>query len=341
MKILAGDIGGTKTLLMLADVSDDRLTALARERYASADYPDLAPMVRAFLSDAGLPRDNIDAACFALAGPVARAQGVERARLTNLPWELESTRLAQDLGIPRVALLNDFEGIGHSLDDLPAEALHTLQAGRAEPDGVRLVVGAGTGLGVCIVPPGQPLQVLPTESGHADFAPANAAQDRLWQYVTDLDGRCSREHLLSGRGLGRVAGFLVAQGQSPGQTLSQALEGDDPAPVISQLALEGSDPVAVEAMDLFLAVYGGQTGDLALGCLPFGGVFIAGGIAPRLLPRMREGGFIEAFRSKPPMTHLLERMPVQVIGDTDAGLLGAARHAASLCRGLDGAAWRS
>ncbi|ANB02328.1 glucokinase [Ectothiorhodospira sp. BSL-9] len=331
MKILAGDIGGTKTLLMLADVSDGRLTALARERYASADYPDLAPMVRAFLSDAGLPRDDIDAACFALAGPVVHQQGVDRARLTNLPWELESTRLAQDLGIPRVALLNDFEGIGHSLDDLPAEALHSLQTGQADPAGVRLVVGAGTGLGVCIVPPGQPLRVLPTESGHANFAPADARQARLWQYVTDQEGCCTREHLLSGRGLGRIARFLVAQGQTPGESLGPALEGDDPAPVISQLALEGSDPVAVEVVALFLAVYGGQTGDLALGCLPFGGVFIAGGIAPRLLPQMHEGSFIEAFCHKPPMTHLLERMPVQVIGDTDAGLLGAARHAASLC----------
>lgn len=335
MKILAGDIGGTKTLLMLADVSHGRLSTLARERYTSADFPDLAPMVRAFLSDAGLASDGIDAACFALAGPVARQQGVDRARLTNLPWELNSTHLADNLGIPQVALLNDFEGIGHSLDDLPTEALHSLQTGQADPEGVRLVVGAGTGLGVCIVPPGHPLCVLPTESGHATFAPADTRQARLWHYVADQEGRCTREHLLSGRGLGRIARFLVAQGQSPGQSLGLALEGDDPAPIISQLALEGSDPVAVEAVALFLAVYGGQAGDLALGCLPFGGVFIAGGIAPRLLPRMQEGGFIQAFRHKPPMSHLLERMPIQVIGDTDAGLLGAARHAASLCQQPD------
>ncbi|MCG5508862.1 glucokinase [Ectothiorhodospira lacustris] len=327
MDVLAGDIGGTKTLLMLAKVEDGRLIPGEIRRYTSADYPGLAPMVRTFLADqgTGVPIS----AAFALAGPVARRDDGQQARLTNLPWQLDSRQLARDLGLPRVTLVNDFEGIAHSLDDLPADSLHGLQQADRDPDGVRLVVGAGTGLGVCIVCPGRSGRLIPTEAGHGELAPADARQSRLWAAVTRQEGRCSREHLLSGRGINRIARFLISEGpQRPGKVLAEAMTQPDPAPELTRLALAGSDPLAVETLSLFCSLYGGQTGDLALGCLPFGGVYIAGGIAPRILPLLDAGGFMTAFCHKPPMTHLLERMSVQVITDPRSGLLGAARLAA-------------
>lgn len=334
MEVLAGDIGGTKTLLLLARVERDSLVPMARQRFDSGAYEDLAPMVREFLSAHEAEGVRITAAGFALAGPVERDDGREHARLTNLPWRLDSEGLKRSLGIHRVGLLNDFEGIAHSLDDLAPEHLHPLQSAPPQLQGPRLVVGAGTGLGVCIVAPGRPTRILPSEGGHAGFAPADARQTRLWEYITGSEGRCTREHLLSGRGLGRIARFLVqVEGARPGAELATALASEDPAAEITRLGLEGKDPVAQESLDLFAAVYGGQTGDLALTCLPFGGVYIAGGIAPRLLPVLRSGAFMRAFADKPPMSRLLERMPVQVIGDTDAGLLGAARLAAELAGG--------
>nr|WP_274600817.1 glucokinase [Ectothiorhodospira shaposhnikovii] len=323
---MAGDIGGTKTLLMLARVEDGQLIPGEIRRFSSADYPHLVPMVREFLDDHGNPGPA--AAAFALAGPVTRHDDRWQAHLTNLPWQLDSHELARELGIRRVTLVNDFEGTGHSLDDLPADSLHVLQAGETDPKGVRLVVGAGTGLGVCIVCPGQSRLVLPTEAGHSGLAPADGQQARLWAAIHRQEGRCTREHLLSGRGLGRIARFLMSEGHAVDPTLAKAMEQADPAPELTRLALTGADPLAVEALSLFCRIYGGQTGDLALSTLPFGGVYIAGGIAPRILPLLANGGFMEAFLDKPPMTSLMARMPVKVITDTTAGLLGAARLAA-------------
>ncbi|MFP4682291.1 MAG: glucokinase [Ectothiorhodospira sp.] len=335
MEVLAGDIGGTKTLLLLARVERDTLVPIARQRYDSSAYEDLAPMVRDFLTAHEAEGIRIAAAGFALAGPVEREDGREHARLTNLPWQLDSEGLKRSLGIPRVGLLNDFEGIAHSLDDLPPEHLHPLQTVPPQPQGTQLVVGAGTGLGVCIVAPGRPVRLIPTEGGHAGFAPADERQARLWAHIARSEGRCTREHLLSGRGLGRIARFLAeVEGVRAGDELSAALASVDPAAAeITRLGLEGKDPVALETLKLFSALYGGQTGDLALACLPFGGVYIAGGIAPRLLPVLQSGAFMEAFVDKPPMSRLLERMPVQEIGYTDAGVLGAARLAAELAEG--------
>ncbi|SEP62852.1 glucokinase [Ectothiorhodospira magna] len=329
MDILAGDIGGTKTLLMRAKVIQGQLVQRDIQHYISADYPHLAPMVQAFLAQTG--GGTPVAATFALAGPVTRRGDQQQARLTNLPWHLDSRQLAQDLGLARVVLINDFEGIAHSLEDLPADSLHTLQQGNREPAGVRLVVGAGTGLGVCMVCPGHPPQLIPTEAGHSTLAPGDARQSRLWASITQQEGRCSREHLLSGRGIARIARFLLEESpQTPDKTISDIMAQPDPAPELTRLALTGSHPLAVDALALFCDLYGGQTGDLALGCLPFGGIYIAGGIAPRILPLLDGGGFITAFGHKPPMSHLLAQMPVQVITDPQAGLLGAARLAASL-----------
>lgn len=329
LDILAADIGGTNARLLLARLEQERIVPIARRNHAGAEFHDAADLIRHFMAEhAG--RSRPCAAVLALAGPITQGPSGQQARLTNLPWYLDSAELAGVLKIPQVALLNDFVAIAHGLDELQADKLHTLQEADARPEGLRLLLGAGTGLGACLVAPGNPHPIFPTEAGHAGFAPANPLQARLLDWVMAREGRCSREHLLSGAGLRRMAQFLLDEGVRAGPVLRAAMDGPDPAPSLVQFALEGSDPLAGAAVGLFLDVYGSQTGDLALSCLPHGGIYIAGGIAPRLLPLIETGGFIRAFLNKPPMEALLGQMRVQLILDADAGLLGAARHAARL-----------
>ncbi|HSP01621.1 MAG TPA: glucokinase [Thioalkalivibrio sp.] len=326
MKVLAADIGGTKTLLAIARLERGRLHMEAASRFESAAFEDFDTLVRGFLRQGDIDPRHLGGACLAIAGPVAGDAQRQTAQLTNLPWQLDNGALTESLGIPRVSLINDFEGIAHSLGDLPDSALATLQAGQPDPTGPRLVVGAGTGLGVCAVCPGGQ-HLLPGEGGHAGFSPVDAQQVRLWQFVTHEEGRCTREHLLSGRGIARIAAFLQTEGHAPGPALSDAMAEGDPAAALSHFALRGEDPLARETLRLFVRLYGAQAGDLALGMLPRGGVYLAGGIAPRILPLLQNGDFISAFSHKPPMSHLLAPLPVKVILEPHAGLVGAARWA--------------
>ncbi|OOG24769.1 glucokinase [Thioalkalivibrio denitrificans] len=328
MNLLAADVGGTKTLFMLATHGPGGFSFGEPLRFDSGTYPDFETMAGAFLDQSGVAAGQLRAACLAVAGPVEQlADGQRRARLTNLPWTLDSERLSRRLGIPAVALINDFEGIAHSLPVLAPAALATLQAGVPDSGAPVLLVGAGTGFGVCTICP-RDGAVLPGEGGHAGFAPSDPQQARLWQFVAGETGRCTREHLLSGSGIGRIAAFLQAEGQTPGEALAGAMQREDPAAALTRFALNGEDPFARQTLTLFVRIYGAQTGDLALATLPAGGVYVAGGIAPRILPLMQNGDFLTAFMHKPPMTQLMRRFPVHVITDTHAGLLGAARHAA-------------
>jgi glucokinase len=333
VNLLAADVGGTKTLLMVARHERGRLECRTLRRYESGAFPDFESMAERFLDEAGIGPGRLQGACLAVAGPVARREGGgQTAQLTNLPWELDTERLAGRLGTPVVGLINDFEGIAHSLDDLPESALVTLQPGAPDPAGPRLVVGAGTGLGVCTVCPGHET-LLPGEGGHSGFAPCDVQQIRLWQFVTHDEGRCSREHLLSGRGIARIAAFLQTEGHAPGPALAEALTEEDPAAALSRFALRDDDPLARETLRLFVRIFGAQAGDLALAVLPTGGVYLAGGIAPRILPLLQNGDFMAAFVSKAPMGRLLTRFPVRVVTDPNAGLLGAARWAYRLAKG--------
>jgi glucokinase len=329
VNLLAADVGGTKTLLMLARWERGRLVPGRTRRYESGAYGDFESMAREFLATEGMEVPNVRAACLAIAGPVQRRPDCSRhARLTNLPWEVDSARLTGELGIPVVTLINDFEGIAHSLPVLPDSALVTLQRGEPDPGGPRLLVGAGTGFGVCTVSPDG--TVLPGEGGHSGFAPTDAQQVRLWRFVAEAAGRCSREHLLSGGGIMRIAEFLRSEGRMPGPALTEALSREDPAAALSRFALQNADPLARDTLALFVRIFGAQTGDLALAVLPTGGVYVAGGIAPRILPLLQNGDFIAAFVSKPPMGQLLARLPIRLISDPAAGLLGAARCALQL-----------
>lgn len=320
--ILAGDIGGTKTLLALERAGPGIPERLFEARYPSAAFASFDDLLAQFLREAGLD-SAIEAACLAVAGPVEAGR---RARITNLPWALDADALAARFGIPHVLLMNDFAAIGHALDALPAGSFVTLRQGRPQTDAPRLIVGAGTGLGVCIVTRrADGLHVQATEGGHAGFSPANEAEVRLLEHVAAREGRCAREHLLSGSGIFRIFGFVrEVERLEPGEALRAALgECEDPAAAITRFALEGCDEAAHRTLALFVEIYGSQVGDIALGLVPRGGIYIAGGIAPRILPLLTDGRFLEALCRKPPMEALLAELPVHVVIDTDAGLSGA------------------
>jgi len=315
MPILAADIGGTTTRLRLVHGAE----TLDEKDYSSKDYPDLNSILDNFIK-ANSPVD-LQSACLAVAGPVRDGT----ARVTNLPWEVHESRISEDFAIPRVRIINDFEAIGYALAILPPDDFYELQAGSPDSVGTRALIGAGTGLGVAIVTRcGERWQVLPGEGGHVDFAPRTAAQQALLDYLQQQSARVSVEMLLSGPGLERIYEFICTQnGIDPGSVRRTAAS-------ISSTALIGRDPLAVKTLDLFVEIYGAQAGNLALTSLASGGVFIAGGIAPKILSLLKRGRFIEMFFDKPPMSELLHSMPVRVVLNTRSGLLGAVQVASEM-----------
>jgi glucokinase len=314
--ILTGDIGGTKTLLALHD--DSGAIAVSR-RYPSRDAATFDELVARFLDEtAARPR----LACFGIAGPVLGGH----VRVTHLPWEIDAAQVAARFGLQRVLLLNDFAAAAHGIGALTADDLATLQAGEPAADRPRLVIGAGTGLGIAYV---QGDRVLSGEGGHAGFAPADAIQAALWQWLHRRLGRVEVEHVVSGGGLALVYEFLLEQaGGSVAPGARDALAAEDAAAAIGRRALEQGDPPALAALDLFIACYGALAGDQALTVLARGGVFVTGGIAPKLLPRLAAGGFLAAFNDKGSFAPLARACPVHVVTNPDLPLLGAARHAA-------------
>lgn len=316
--ILAGDIGGTNTSLLLCQLPD--MEVLAEQHYSSQDYPDLYAILNEFLAD--YPDIMLEAACLAVAGPVR--DGV--AHVTNLPWKVSESDIEAVFEIPRVRIINDFEAVGYALPYLQTNELYTLQSGNPELTGTRVLIGAGTGLGVAILSYCQDhWQVLPGEGGHVDFAPRSEQEQALLTDLLKQHSRVSIEMLVSGPGLERIYQFVCASSKAvhPEHQCVSAAE-------ISAAALAGKDECAMEAIDLFVRIYGAQAGNLALTTLARGGVYIAGGIAPKLLDKLNDGIFIDAFRDKHPMTDLLRSIPVKVILNPRAGLTGAAQVASSL-----------
>ena len=320
--VLAGDLGGTRLRLALARRNGAHIELLAPEHRDTATLDGLATALKAYLERAPARPAR---AVIAVAGPVKRGPRGRQARITNLPWVLEEHDLAAATGLERVELLNDFEAVGHALDDLSTTRMATLQAGRHDPGGMRALIGAGTGLGQALVAgAGSALHVYPTEGGHADFAASDAITWALREELASEFGHVSWERLVSGPGLERIYRFLCRQrGVEP--TLAQGTH--DPPAAVGNAGLDGRDPLAREALDLFCRLYGAQAGNLALTALATGGVYLAGGIAPRILERLRAGGFLAAFRAKGRMAALAEQIPVHVILDPEAGLHGAARYA--------------
>jgi len=322
MRVLAGDVGGTKTLLRIAEFDDDtnRYRVLAAQRVASNAYDTLLAVLREFLAAAGNAAHDIAAACFGIAGPVMCTAHGESAKVTNLPWVIDGAELARALGIAHVRLINDFQALGYGIEALSEADLAVLQAGERRAHSPRAVIGAGTGLGQgVLVWCGHYYESIPTEGGHVDFAPTDEVQIELLRYLARRFGRVSCERVLSGPGIVNLYSFVCERRGVPAAALAHA----DPAAAISALALDRADPAAVETMELFVRIYGGQAGNVALGCLAGGGVYVGGGIAPKILPLLRNGEFIRAFVDKGRMSALLAAMPVNVIVNPETGLIGA------------------
>lgn len=319
--VLAGDIGGTKTWLRLSRAGE----VLREERYDSAAFVGLSPMVAAFLGDTAP-----ESACFGVAGPVRD----NCAQVTNLPWRIEAAEIAARFAIPQVALINDFQAVAHGIEALAPGDLLTLQAGREREQGARAVIGAGTGLGEgYLVWRDGAYRALPSEGSHADFAPADELQADLWRWLKARHGHVSWERAVSGPGLEAIYHFLRERGDlAESALLAEMMRAGDGAAAISEFALAHRDPLASAALDLFVAAYGAEAGNLALKILASGGVYVAGGIAPKIAARLKEGGFMRAFLDKGRFAGLLSDIPVRVVLNPQVGLLGAEAVAKSLLK---------
>ncbi len=315
---LAGDIGGTKTLLQIS-ATDSACAPLLQKSYPSAGYAGLAEMLDEFLR--ATATTEIAGACFALAGPVSG----RRVKLTNLPWEVDADVIGARFSIAQVSLINDFEAAGLGIAALQPDDLLTLQAGEAQAQGMRVVVGAGTGLGVAWLPwQGSGHAVHPSEGGHMDFAPTDAMQYELLCYLQQRHGHVSYERIVSGPGLVAIVEFLSNSGLAePSAQLLKAMTQEDAAAAIAQRAQQGDEPIAHMALDLFIQIYGAFVGNVALAALPHGGIYVAGGIAAKIATAMQHGTFLRAFRDKGRFAGLLETLPLHIVTNPNIGLLGA------------------
>jgi glucokinase len=319
--LLAGDVGGTKTRLGLFKVIGGRPPQVAAHEYTTRQFTSLAAMITEFRKAAG-SSSRIDAACFGVAGPVIANAG----QLTNVPWRVDGDEIAGTFGISRVSILNDLEALAHAVPVLEHSELHTLQEGRFRSDGNIAVIAAGTGLGEALLHRVNGRYIpSPGEGGHADFAPRTEREIALLRDLAARFGRASVEHVLSGPGLQNIYRMTHPDACAGG------LDEAPTAAAISTAALEKRCPACVEALEMFVEAYGAEAGNHALRSLATGGVYIGGGIAPKILPALGDGRFVEAFASKPPHVPLLKAMPVHVIVNDDAGLIGAAVAARSLC----------
>ena len=325
--ILAGDVGGTKTALALFEEGRDGLALVREAALPSREFSSLEAVIARLLGTG--PPVRVDAACFGVAGPVVDGRCVT----TNLPWELEESHLAQALGAPRVKLLNDLEAAGHGVLSLPAGELLALHEGSAR-QGHRALIAAGTGLGEAILAwDGRRHIVMASEGGHADFAPRSEREVELFRFLGRAYGHVSYERVLSGPGLHNIYRFLRERGPAREPAwLKDRLSSGDPSAVISEVALADTDPLCVESLDLFVSIYGAEAGNLALKALAVGGVYIGGGIAPKIRAKLLDGGFLAAFRDKGRFAALMASIPVRLALDARAPLLGAAQVARELAR---------
>ncbi len=326
---LSGDIGGTKTRLQLTRFNGkDKPEVLAVEQYRNSEFSRFRDIVSTFVTTHD---HNIDAACMAVAGPVTDGM----VTLTNLPWHFSEQQLATLLKIKRVKFINDFEAIGYGAPLLEADDYCELQTGIPRTNALQAIIGAGTGLGVALIDgTNGHTRVFATEGGHVDFSPADETQQNLLLFLRKRFHRVSSERVVSGKGIENIYKYIS-------QTTEYAIHENDAlkhlshfsrnfAAEITRFALEHDDPIALHTLDTFIKCYGTVTGNLALTSLPFGGLYIAGGIAPKLLPQMQDGRFMQAFADKGRMSNLLHDIPVKIILNTKVGLIGAAYYAAYL-----------
>jgi len=348
LTVLAGDIGGTKTILRLVSAEINSpgravplLTTLWEKTYVSNSFPDLVPMVHQFLKEAAESSgrvSSVDHACFGIAGAVSG----NASELTNLSWSLSGERLQRALDIPLVTLINDFAAIGYGIFGLQEGEMATLQAATPNPTAPIAVIGAGTGLGEGFLIPGPDgtYWAFSSEGGHTDYAPQSDLEFELLNYLLEKNNlpRVSVERVASGTGIASIYQFFRDTNpheesaamadiyQAWSREIGKKDKTVDLAAEVSKAALAGNDFLCEQAMNLFMSAYGAEAGNLALKLLPYGGLYVAGGIAPKILPLLQKGAFMKAFCSKGRMRPVLEKVPVHVILNPKVGLIGAALH---------------
>jgi len=322
--LLAGDVGGTKTVLGLYTLGADPRRPVVVRTYASRSHPSLDHIVEEFRSEVGRPFDSV---CVGVAGPVVGGE----ATITNLAWDLSEEKLRARLGVARLKLLNDLQAIGYAIPLLTRGDVHVLSAGSPDPSGAVAIVAPGTGLGEAFLTRQDGRTIShPSEGGHADFAPGNPEQVDLVAHVMARFGHVSCERVCSGSGIPNIYMFLRDTGrhEEPPWLADLLIAAEDPAPVISEHALgDGPRPdLCVATLDLFASILGAEAGNMALRVLATGGVYLGGGVPRRILPALEKPGFLKSFCAKGRMSAFLERIPVHVITNNRAALMGAAHH---------------
>ncbi|HEU5412605.1 MAG TPA: glucokinase [Candidatus Angelobacter sp.] len=320
--ILAGDIGGTHTRIALFELNQNRLNRLLDRVYPSRDYKSLDEIISLFLSNENI---NISAACFGIAGPVMHG----KVSTPNLAWVVDALQLTKLLQVQAVWLINDLQAHASGIHDLDAaDFIHLNTAAIGE--GNAALIAAGTGLGEAgLYWDGIRHQPFACEGGHCDFAPRSDLETDLWRYLNKKFGRVSYERIVSGPGLRNVYEFLRDSGteQEPDWLKEEIQHAPDPTVVISHVGMNGKAAICEHALDIFVSVYGAEAGNVALKLLATGGVFLSGGIAARILPRLQGPAFLQSFISKGRMQPLLEKIAVKVVNNDQVGVIGAARYA--------------
>lgn len=339
--ILAGDVGGTKVHLALYRFHQGSLEHVRDQKFSAPQYPDLQSIVREFLGAADRqPKEQIVAACFGVPGPVRR----NAIRLTNLPWTLDSRELGHDLDIEHLFLINDLEANGYGIPELTADQVFTLSEGDSGQIGNRALIAAGTGLGEgLLIWNGKSHVPMASEGGHCDFGPRSDLEIELLRYLwRDLNGRVSWERVCSGIGLKKIYTFLRDdQGMEESPALKQRMQEEDPNAVIGELGESGENALCAKTLDIFASAYGAEAGNLALKVLAHGGVYVGGGIAPKILKKMQDGAFMKAFCDKGRLSDLVSHMPVRIILESRAALMGAAAYAEARAAELSGRSLRA
>jgi glucokinase len=319
--LIAGDIGATKTRLALINPKDGPRKSVAEEEFHSGDFNGLEPIVSAFLSK---HKGHAEAACFGIPGPVIAGH----AHLTNLPWDLEERALARSLDLRSVKLMNDLEAVAHAVPELLPEDTVTINTGNRVENAAIAILAPGTGLGEAfMIWSGSEYIACASEGGHGDFAPTNQIQAGLWAYLTDRFRHAAYERVCSGSGLPNVYDYLRSldpTSESPAFAAVLQAAGDR-TPLIMEAAAKEPDknPLAAASLRIVVDVWGAEAGNLALKVMSTGGLYIAGGMAPRIMPLLRDGAFMRAFTAKGRFANLLGNVPVHVI-TINAALLGAA-----------------
>ncbi len=322
--ILAGDIGGTKTNLALFEHKDKRLNVIAQHQFSSREFSDLNEVIMLFRQKTSLP--SVDAACFGIAGPVIDG----RCRTTNLPWDITTSDLQEHLGIQKVRLLNDLEATAYGMLYVPEDEFVDLNPKGRQMDGNRAVIAAGTGLGEAMLYyDGSVYHPIGSEGGHSDFAPLTPQQDALLKWMRNrYPGHVSFERILSGPGIYTLYEFLVENDFSAQPvSMLNIPEGKDRSAMVSECALKEHNPLCMEALRLFAEIYGAEAGNLALKSMSLGGVYIGGGIAPKILQILANNHFMNGFLSKGRFNEMLQAMQVKVSLNPETALLGAAYYA--------------